>query len=379
MKVYVDCAGCEQRELDAQRIINYLDANGIDITDEPGQCDYAFIVTCAVVKSSEEESVSRSRDVYSRIGDSAKVIVGGCLPSISPGRLAEYGVHKTISPRELESIDSMFGDMISVPMSEISYPNRSVFDNHAETSPDMQNPRDEYEIAKNGFKLRIDSGCLGNCSYCMIRSATGKLYSEPMEDLLKQFSAAVSNGEKTVMLMGGDTGAYGIDIGTNFFALLDNILGVPGDYNIFIHDFNVNWLIRDLERYHKLLQSSKGSKIRAANFPIQSGSNKVLELMRRPYRVEEAVSALKATRNSSLIKMGTHVMVGFPGESEKDFDATLDMLDDVDFDFITCFPYSEHEGADSARLPGKVDRTTIESRIGRIPSHIKERVKVIGD
>lgn len=381
MSVYVDCVGCEQRQLDTQRVLDYLDANGIPTAQSPDSCDYAIIITCAVDSSSENASLSKIDDTFSRMPSSAKLIIGGCLPKISPNKISGYESN-TISPRNLDVLDSILGDCISIPMSEIEYPNKTVFDScGADYNPKTTvSARQEYESAKKGFKLKIDEGCLGACSYCMIKNATGTLKSRDLEDIIHQLEYGVSQGERTVMLMGGDTGAYGRDSGTDFPALLKNALGVEGNYGLYIHDFNVNWLIKDFKRYLDVfgLNEYEYHKIKSINFPIQSGSDKILRLMNRPYRAKEAIDALTFVRsNFPSIKLGTHIIVGFPSETEEDFISTLNLLEDIDFDFVTCFSYSENAGARSAKIPNKVSQSDVECRMNELSNMLQDKVKLM--
>jgi tRNA-2-methylthio-N6-dimethylallyladenosine synthase len=124
---------------------------------------------------------------------------------------------------------------------------------------------------------------------------------------------------------------------------------------MFIHDFNVNWLINDLDSYGEVLaEVERIRKIEAINFPIQSGSDRILSLMRRPYNATDAVAALESVRKvAPSIALGTHVIIGFPSEAEADFQSTICVLDTVAFDFVTCFAYSEHQTTDSAHIVPK--------------------------
>jgi len=375
VKVYIDCTGCEQRKLDAQKVINYLHANGVDIVDSPEDCDYAIIITCAVDSRNEHESLSRLDYIAKNLLPYARIIIGGCLPSISPGKLTKYHPLVTFSPRNLDNLDALFYQ--TTPMREIPHPNKSVFDQHVEEDSIMS-ARDEYEMAKRGFKVRISEGCLGNCSYCMIKRATGNLKSESPDDVLKQVEEGITRGEKTIMLVGGDTGAYGADIGIGFYDLLRDIISIPGDYWIFIHDFNVNWLIKDIEKYLDVFGSENGRRIRCANFPLQSGSDRILSLMRRPYKSKDAINALKLTRREAPhLNQGTHVMIGFPSETEEDFSRTMEMLEDVEFDFITCFPYSDHPMAESYAIEGKISPKIVTDRLRKVVLRFGDRVKIM--
>ncbi len=377
MRVYVGCVGCEQRRIDAQRVVNYFKANGAKIVESPKDCDHAIVITCAVDSSNEEKSISKLADIARELPTGIKVTVGGCLPAISPSRLADYPIDGTFSPRDMESLDAKFH--LPVLMENIFRPNISGFD------PEIQNmhglaasPREEYENSKRGFKIVIDDGCLLNCSYCMIKKATGKLKSVDQQVILRQIMEAVLRGERTIMLVGGDTGAYGKEIKTGLHHLLKDIASVPGDFRLFIHDFNVNWLIRDAEEYLAVFSSVNGQRIRGISFPIQSGSDRILTLMKRLHKAESAARVLKLVRlNSPHINLGTHIMIGFPSETNADFEATFGMLEYVGFDFITCFPYSEHPLADSAAITGKIEPEIVEARIARLSSVFGDRIKIM--
>ena len=376
MNAYVDCIGCEQRQLDAQRVIDYLKANDITLVDEPAQSDYSILVTCAVDKTSEDASVARMRNLTLRMGPETRLIIGGCLPSISP-HITRHGVYATFSPRSIESLDDVFKG--KVKMVEIKGPNKSSFGATRSSISGKLSPREEYDQAKFGYKLVIDQGCLLSCTFCKIKDATGRLQSVPLDSLVNQFQQAVEQKEPTIMLLGGDTGAYGYDIGLRFHDLLERLSAIPGDYKVFIHDFNVNWLVRDEEGYMQAFaEDAEGKHFRGINFPVQSGSDRILNLMKRPHKAIDATSALRRIkRDYSHIKIGTHLIVGFPGEDENDFQDTLKLLDEVNFDFVSCFPYSEHETARSAVLPDKVDLRIINKRLEVVSRSLGDRVKII--
>jgi len=379
MKVYVDCLGCEQRKIEAQRIINYLKANHLELTDSPDNCDCAILITCAVNSSKEDYSLSEIKDLSTKLSHSTYFLIGGCLPFISPNKLRCFHINNTFSPTNLEALDSIFH--ASILMKEIEYPNKSIYDILSSNNyllNEKVRTRGEYESAKRGFKIIINQGCLGTCSYCMIRKATGKVNSQQRDKIIRQAKLGISSGEKTIMLIGGDTGAYGIDIGTSLYILLEELISLSGNYKIFIHDFNIQWLIWDIEKYIRLFELDKDNRLRTICFPIQSGSDRVLGLMKRPYRSEDVISSLLSIRkiNPSL-KIGTHIMIGFPSETEEDFLLTLKLFKSIEFDFITCFPYSEHENAASFMIPNKVAYPIIENRMKIVSNFLHNKVKII--
>lgn len=359
------CTGCEQRDLDAERVRNYLKANGFDIVGRPDRADLAIVVTCAVDERNEKASLVALKDVADATPANGRLLVGGCLPSISPEAVAAIA-DGTFSPRTLESLDVLLADDIRVPMAQIPDPNWVTGTPPTRPSEWKSRARAEYEMAKRGYTIRINHGCLLSCSYCVIRFATARLESVAMESITGAFESALARGEPTIMLVGGDTGAYGLDIGADFPSLLERLLDYAGQHHIYIHDFNANWLLRSLRDVVRVLRSDTG-RLRAASIPVQSGSDRVLKRMRRPYLAGDVVAALRLVRETAPeLRLGSHIIVGYPGETEEDFLETLAFLETVDFDFVTCFRYSEHPAAPSARHEGKVPEDEKQLRLARL-------------
>jgi len=374
MKAYVSCVGCEQRELDSQRVINYLHTNGLEITKRPLDADYLFVITCGVDSTNQEKSLAEIERVANLMRDGAKLMIGGCLPAISPEELSKFNIYHSFSPRTIESLDGVLD--LDTKVVEVNSPNRSIFDEDYNLGGELS-ARKKFENAKDGYKVTIAQGCIGACSYCMIREATGGLESKPLDEVVEQIAQGVRDREQTIMLMAGDTGAYGQDIGTNLFTLLRRNLELPGSSQIYIHDFGVNWLIKDLNEYLGVFElAEKTKRIGGITFPVQSGSDSILKQMNRRYKREDVINALQLTKSFSF-DIGTHIMVGFPSETDDDFDATLSLLTQIDFDFVTCFPYSEHPKAKSTTIRTKVDRTVVEERLTKISNLLSDKVKVI--
>lgn len=373
---FVACTGCEQRDLDAQRVRTYLKANGFDIVSRPDDADLSIVVTCAVDERNERQSLAVLKDVAGAKPASGRLVVGGCLPSISPGAVTSVA-DATFSPRTLGSLDAILADDVRVPMAQIPDPNSVAGTPPPRPSEWRSRARTEYELAKRGYKIRINHGCLLSCSYCVIRFATGRLESVAVESITAAFESALAREEATIMLVGGDTGAYGLDIGTDFASLLERLLQYQGRHRIYIHAFNANWLLRSLPDIERVLQSADG-RLRAASIPVQSGSDRVLKRMRRPYRAGDVVPALRLVREAAPeLLLGSHIIVGFPGETEDDFLQTLAFLEKVDFDFVTCFRYSEHPAAASAKHEGKVPEEEKHSRLGRLRALLGDSAAIL--
>jgi threonylcarbamoyladenosine tRNA methylthiotransferase CDKAL1 len=226
-------------------------------------------------------------------------------------------------------------------------------------------PREIYDRAKRGFTIRLNHGCLLACSYCVIRLATGRLKSVSPDLIEAQFQEAISRAEPTVMLVGGDTGAYGRDLGTNLPQLLKRLIALGGDQRIFVHDLNANWFIEDMQSYASVFRDC--ARLQALCIPVQSGSDRILRLMRRPYKSADVVRALKVTWGlAPHILIGTHIIAGFPGETKEDFNQTLALIREFPFDFVTCFRYSEHPSANAVRLGPKIPEDEKRSRLSNL-------------
>ena len=146
---------------------------------------------------------------------------------------------------------------------------------------------------------------------------------------------------------------------------------------MYIHDFGIKWLVRDLPEYLTVFDlSKKTQRFGGMTFPLQSGSDKILKAMHRGHNRTDAIRSLLAVRNYSF-DIGTHIMIGFPRETNADFNDTLELLKEINFDFITCFSYSEHPKAQSADIHPKVSQRDVEKRIRKISELFWDRVKVL--
>jgi threonylcarbamoyladenosine tRNA methylthiotransferase CDKAL1 len=176
------------------------------------------------------------------------------------------------------------------------------------------------------FTIRLARGCLGNCSYCAIKFAAGTLESKPIGEILLEFKKGLSQGHRLFTLIAGDTGCYGIDIGTSAVELLSEIFKVDGAYKLIIKEFNAQWLIKYQSELETLL-TTNFDKIDYIIVPVQSASDKILRLMQRPYNIENVKNCLRSLKsNIPQLNITTHIMAGFPEETEEDFQKSVDFI-----------------------------------------------------
>ncbi len=374
-KVYIYSTGCFRRLLDARKISDYFKINQYRITSNPKKADFILVNTCAIKKSQEDFSVKKIQEFkkYNK-----KLIVCGCLPGMNEERLKTVFDGPTFTPASMEKIDEIFNPEIKFK----DFP-----DPHFLIKPLFFDPvfrNDIFRFDLHGFKfamshlirrlqgeyfIKVASGCLGRCTYCTIKKATGALKCKPPEKCLGEFKEGISRGYKKFVILGDDVGAYGLDIGETLPNLLNKFLEIKENYKISIHDLNPRWVIKYQDQLVKIVKSGKIDKIFC---PVQSGSNKILNLMQRFNTREEIREALfKIKKSCPKLEIFTHVMIGFPGEDEEDFEETLNLLKEMNFDYVMPCLYSEAPNAPSAVLPNKVSLEVAKQRLKRIKRFLR--------
>jgi MiaB/RimO family radical SAM methylthiotransferase len=214
--------------------------------------------------------------------------------------------------------------------------------------------------------LRVGVGCTGACAYCAIRLAYGPLRSKPAETVLEEFDAALSEGHTEFRLLAQDLGAYGQDIGTNLVGLLCALFERPGDFRLQMNDVGIRWIVKQADDFVALL-SEHATGVRMLHMPLESGSDRILGLMRRGHGASEAEEVFRRLRAAAPdILLATHVMVGFPGETEDDFQQTARVLRSGRFDRVHVFDYSDRPGTAASTMLEKVPPRVIRSRSRRL-------------
>jgi MiaB/RimO family radical SAM methylthiotransferase len=408
MRVYIESNGCNRRNSELNRICKYFNLNGYEMVNSPQKADYIFLNTCAFKKREEDYSISRIRVLKDY---PAKLIVYGCLPDIAPSKFEEFSDIAHLAPRNIDKIDSYFKN-ITFKFSEIK--DSSVVTDYINLNPlttAIQKFKREFEFS-NDFCLRIARhaekrikttfglykkylnlficrGCLGNCSYCAIRRAIGSLESQPVELVVRQFKEGFNAGYRDFVILGDDVGAYGQDINNTFPELFSRLIDESnkfsvqsspklkknGEIGFYIEELSPKWLILFNER---LLDLFRAKQIRSILCPIQSGSDRILKLMNRHHNSKGIADHLLKLRTvNPEIQLSTHIIIGFPSETEEDFDKTLDLLNKIHFDIVVIFPYHEKENTPAIRVNPKIPDDVIRERVKKAQKYFKkQKIKV---
>jgi MiaB/RimO family radical SAM methylthiotransferase len=374
MKRFYLCAlGCPRRGIDSQKIYNYLEANGWAFTEDYQKASLIVISTCAFVKDREDQSIQAINYYRDNLSDNSKLVVAGCLSKISPDAIQEYDGIDFLSPRELENFDGIIG--ADIKFKDIPEPNKifshPLFQDTAaqktKAGKERLNVRLDSEYDKQDvFTIRLAKGCLGNCSYCAIKFAAGSLESKPIAEIVAEFKNGLDQGYDTFTLVAGDTGCYGVDIGTTVVALLAAMFEIDGAYQFILKEFNAQWLIKYQSELENLLKDNH-DKIDYLIIPVQSASDKILRQMNRPYKIEKVKDCLRRFKEKVPdLNITTHIMAGFPGETDEDFQKSLEFIKEFEFPFVDIYGYEDRPRTQASQLEGKLPQDVIDQRVKRL-------------
>ncbi|MFH1233989.1 MAG: tRNA (N(6)-L-threonylcarbamoyladenosine(37)-C(2))-methylthiotransferase [Candidatus Diapherotrites archaeon] len=322
--------GCSLNQGDTAKIALFLEKAGFR-PESPEKADFILINTCAVKTPTENKMLRRIKAlgaVAEKTG--AKVVVCGCLPTVSGQKIkGECGKAELLGVG-LEEIASFFG----IPFSET--------ENRASASK------------KNNCIsiIPVAHGCLGNCAYCCVKQARGQLKSQPVEGINTAFVKALE-GSKEIWLTANDTGCYGLDIGTNLAELLERLLENKGEFRVRLGMMNPANLKKFFPRLLKAMEDERVYKF--LHLPVQSGSDRILRLMERRHSAKEFEAlAAKARKKFPEMAIATDFIVGFPGETEKDFGESLALLESVKPEVVNISRFGLRPNTKAVLLPGRV-------------------------
>jgi len=396
-KVFVQSIGCGSRGLDAQRFRNYFMKNNHKIINTPKKADIIIFVTCGYMNSVSNFCFNMIKKFQKY---DVELIVAGCLPAIQSKKLSQIFKGKIIVTEDLnnnpEKIDKLFLEN-KIKFDDIEDPNTvGIWDVNQENpleklkeifiSPYLKSntigimalligrffPKFMEQIfgEKSGliyyfnllnqpvYLIRASWGCTGNCSYCGIKKAIGAHVSKPLEQCINEFKKGLKAGYKNFDISSQDIGQYGLDIGSSFPELLDKITDIEGDYKIVVSGLNPVWLVKYIDSLEKII---KKGNIRLISCPFQSGSSRVLKLMKRYSNIEKMKeSYLRLKKSSKDLRIFPQVILGFPTETDEDVEKTLEFIKEINFNSGEIFLCSLIPGTKAAEMTGFSQKTLLK-------------------
>ena len=325
------------------------------------QAEIIFVNSCSFIKKKEEEFLRLLSKKFSEKKDFQKLAVFGCLPATSTEKIAQISPEIIQFNRDLSKITEYFG-LKSYSMS-VNFTNNERLSSRESAilfinKYFLRDPGIKYRLKKDEiFHLKISDGCQGECSYCSERFTT-LFKSRRIAEVMRAFNKGIGAGYRLFVLNADDTAAFGADNSEDITQLLAGILSSSISFHLAISEFNPRGLFID-----GISQLLSDPRIIYITVPIQSGSDDILKKMKRPYQIAPVMDKIiDLKRLNPKLKINTHIIVGFPGESDEDFQQTANMIRFGLFDRIKVFEYSDRPGTEASRLVQKTPPVIIRKR-----------------
>ncbi len=373
-KIYLRSFGCQMNDYDSSRLLDLMAAEGYARTPNPEEADLIVVITCSIREKAQEKTFSdlgRIREIK-RANPAVRVAVGGCVASQEGRRVLSRApwVDVVFGPQTLHRLPHLLAlrEKTGRPQVDISFPEIEKFDC-------LPEPCAHGAAAF----VSIMEGCSKYCSYCVVPYTRGTEISRPMMDVLVECAQLASQGVKEITLLGQNVNAYqgrapDAKSTADFALLLEYVHDIPGIERIrYTTSHPKEFSDRLIAAYAKLPKLANH-----VHLPVQSGSDRILAAMKRGYTHDwylERVARLREVRPD--ISIATDFIVGFPGETEEDFEETMRLIDEVGFDASFSFVYSKRPGTPAASYADETPREVKLARLQRLQAVIDDNAAAI--
>ena len=367
-KVFVKTFGCQMNEYDSEKIVDLMrDQEGYEQTNVADDADLILFNTCSVREKAQEKVFSDLGRVRRLKEENPNLIigVGGCVASQEGQAIVSRApfVDLVFGPQTLHRLPKLLSQRKTSGRSQvdISFPEIEKFD----TLPT------KLTSSSTAF-VSIMEGCSKYCSFCVVPYTRGEEISRPLDDVLVEVATLATQGVREVTLLGQNVNAYMWEQDSetlDFSLLLEHVADVPGIERI-------RYTTSHPKEFSKALidcYQSLPKLVDHVHLPVQSGSDKILEAMKRGYTSDhyrEIIRDLRTARHS--VSIASDFIVGFPGETDKDFEETMRLVEDVDFDGSFSFMYSPRPGTPAAALPNHVPLEVKKNRLQRLQDKLNQ-------
>jgi ribosomal protein S12 methylthiotransferase len=347
--------GCPKALVDSERILTQLRMEGYDIVPSYENADVVVVNTCGFIDSAKQESLDA---IGEAIRENGKVIVTGCM-----GKNAEdiMKVHPKVlsvtGPQAYEQVVGAVHDVIPKPIMSSHDP-----------FIDLVPPQGIKLTPRHYSYLKISEGCNHRCSFCIIPSLRGDLVSRPVGEVMDEAERLVNAGVRELLVISQDTSAYGVDLKyqTGFWqgrpvkGSMQGLCEALAELGVWVRLHYV-YPYPHVDKVIPLM--AEGKILPYLDIPFQHGSPRILKSMKRPAAAENTLERIQTWRSICPdITLRSTFIVGFPGETDQDFDQLLDFLEDAQLDRVGCFKYSAVDGAPANALPDPVPEEVKQER-----------------
>ncbi len=369
MKLYVKTHGCQMNEYDSARMADLLsESESAALVDTPGEADVLLLNTCSIREKAQEKvfhELGRWK-VLKHARPGVVIGVGGCVASQEGAAIAERApyVDVVFGPQTLHRLPELIDSARSskAPVVDVSFPEIEKFDR-------LPEPRAEGPSAF----VSVMEGCSKYCSFCVVPYTRGEEVSRPVADVMREVTALARQGVREINFLGQNVNAYRGAIDgdrADLAELIAYAAEVPGIDRIrFTTSHPVEFSDTLVEAYRDIPEL-----VSHLHLPIQSGSDRVLAMMKRGHTALEYKSKIRRIRAARPdIHLSTDLIVGFPGESDRDFEATLDLAREVDYDISFSFIYSPRPGTPAASLPDPTPMAVKKHRLAILQDQLRRQ------
>ena len=371
--VYFTSLGCSKNLVDSQVMLGYMGLDGFVVTPEANEAEVIVVNTCSFIDASKRESVETILDLADfknpDVGNCKALVVSGCMAQRYSQQLEE----------ELPEVDLIIG---TGEYNKITMLLKAFEDRKLEKKSFVEIPKfihTEYDPRLNTSPfytawLKISEGCNRNCTFCIIPKLRGKLRSRTVDSLVNEAKNLASTGVRELNLISQDLSDYGVDLdeNNNLFQLLSGLETVSGVDWVRLFYFYPDELTDEV--IEKMATSEKVCKY--LDMPVQHFSDAVLKRMNRKItgeRIHDRIAKLRERIPGIVLR--TSIIVGFPGETEEDFELLLEGIKKARFNHLGIFRYSDEEGTPAFKLQPKVDQDIIDERFDILFETQKEIVR----
>jgi len=342
LNINFQALGCRLNEAELETWASEFLQRGHQVTTDSGEADIVVFNSCAVTSEADRKSRQRINRLH-RNNPAARLVVTGCHASLNPDQVKDYlGVDLVVKNESKNSL-------VTQTLTEFGV---------TETGVDLASETSLFMRGRHRAFIKIQDGCRYRCTYCIVTIARGGERSRSIKDIVDEINRLHLQGVQEIAITGVHVGGYGSDTGSNLYELLSEILDRTEIPRIRLASVEP-WDLPD--NFFSLFQNSR--LMPHMHLPIQSGSDTVLKRMARRCKTEEFSRIVEKARDSvPLFNITTDLIVGFPGETEEEWQQTMDYVEKTGFGHIHIFNYSRREGTKAAGLPGQIDKATRKER-----------------
>tara|TARA_B100000953_G_scaffold199708_1_gene164604 strand:- start:311 stop:1585 length:1275 start_codon:yes stop_codon:yes gene_type:complete len=362
MQIHLKTLGCRLNEAEIESWAGKFQEKGHKLIADPACADLLVINTCAVT----QEAVKKSRQIIRRIhrnNPTAKLVVSGCYSTLDKKNINELpGIDLVIDNSEKEKL-------VDISLKELNL----------ETMPSLSTEPGETSLFKRGRNrafIKIQDGCRHRCTFCIVTIARGEEHSCTINEIINEINKYHEQGIKEVILTGVHVGGYGSDINSSLYQLIKIVLDkttIPRIRLASVEPWDLH------EKFFSLFNNKR--LMPHIHLPLQSGCDSVLKRMGRRCKTKDFKSIVQKARDEiSNFNITTDIIVGFPGETEDEWQESLKFINEVGFSHIHIFTYSKRQGTKASRLDNHIDNVTKKVRSKELHELTKlMRKKILND